>query len=260
MDGPQVRVFDQIADAYDQQVPFFSTFGRRLAVWAGIRPGDRVLDVACGRGAIAIPAREATGTDGVVVAVDASSAMVAATATTASGIGFAVMDARRLALADAAFDVVTCGFALHFIADPRRVLAEARRVLRPGGLLAWSRPAKSDDGGRWAFYDDLVARYEPLTDPAQRFPTTSEPVEQLAADIGFHDIEHVHAQVHLALPDPAAFWAWHQAHGAHALWLALPDDARQSFRRELFDGLENLHATGGIVLDSGARFTRARRP
>jgi ubiquinone/menaquinone biosynthesis C-methylase UbiE len=254
-----VRVFDQVADVYDQQVPFFTTFGTRLAAWAGIRPGDRILDMACGRGAVAVPAREATGPGGVVVAMDASPAMVAAAAAaTVSGIKFAVMDARRLAVADAVFDVVTCGFALHFIAEPRRVLAEVHRVLRPGGMLAWSQPAKADDDGRWAFYADLVARYEPLADPARRIHTTPEPVEQVAIEIGFGDIEHVHEQVHLPLPDPEAFWAWHQSHGAHALWLALPEAARRSFRRELLDGLTRMHAHGGIVLDRAARFTRVR--
>jgi ubiquinone/menaquinone biosynthesis C-methylase UbiE len=257
--GPQVRIFDQVAQVYDQHVPFFATFGSRLAAWAGIRSGDRVLDLACGRGAVAAPARDECGPSGVVVAVDASTAMVAAAQPNLPGVKLAVMDARQLAFSDGLFDVVTCGFALHFVADLPRVLAEVRRVLRPGGKLAWSEAAPADDRGRWRFYADLVARYEPLADPAQRIHTTPEPVDQIATQVGFGDIDYAHEQVHLPLADSEAFWAWHRSHGAHALWLALPDAAREAFRRDLFAGLTHMHAAGGIVLDRGARFTSAVR-
>ena len=259
MNGSQARFFDQVADVYDQQVPFFATFGVELATWATIQPGDRVLDIACGRGAVAGPAHVATGVGGSVIAIDASTAMVTAAAAAVPGVRFAVMDAHHLALPNTAFDVVTCGFALHFLDHPHRVLTEIWRVLRPGGLFAWSEPAQADDDIRWHFYTELIARYEPQADPARRIHVSNRPVAQVATETGFTGLEQTHVQVHLPLAHPDDFWAWHQPHGAHALWLALPDHARESFRRELFDGLDHLHATGGIVLDRGASLNRVRR-
>ncbi|MFC7483081.1 hypothetical protein ACFQX7_28030 [Luedemannella flava] len=66
--------------------------------------------------------------------------------------------------------------------------------------------------------------------------------------------------MHLPLPNPEAFWAWYQSHGVHALWLALPEAAREAFRHELFDGLSQMQSADGIVLDHAARSIRARRP
>lgn len=54
-------VFGRAAAAYDSVIPFFARFGERLVERAGIQPGDRVLDVGCGRGAALFPAAERTG-------------------------------------------------------------------------------------------------------------------------------------------------------------------------------------------------------
>jgi hypothetical protein len=54
------RLFDELAGEYDQHVPFFATFGRELAAWCGLRPRQRALDMAAGRGAVAGPAARAS--------------------------------------------------------------------------------------------------------------------------------------------------------------------------------------------------------
>lgn len=46
----------RLSDEYDQHVPFFAAFGRALVAWCELQPGQRVLDIAAGRGAIADPA------------------------------------------------------------------------------------------------------------------------------------------------------------------------------------------------------------
>ena len=56
------RVYDDVADVYDTTgVEFFTPLGRRLVEQAGMREGERVLDIGCGRGAVLLPAAEAVG-------------------------------------------------------------------------------------------------------------------------------------------------------------------------------------------------------
>ncbi len=56
-----LRLFDELAGEYDQHIPFFAPFGRDLVAWCDLRPGQRVLDIAAGRGAVTGPAAQAVG-------------------------------------------------------------------------------------------------------------------------------------------------------------------------------------------------------
>lgn len=158
------RLFDDLAAEYDQHLPFFATFGRELVSWCELRPGRHVLDLATGRGAVAVPAALAVGAEGRVLAIDSAPTMVRALAADHGDLpqlSAQVMDAYRLALPDSSFDVVTCGFTLHFLEDTPRALAEAHRVLKPGGLLAFSGPGRGirhDD--RWDFLGELFAEMD----------------------------------------------------------------------------------------------------
>ncbi len=114
-----------------------------LLAAAAPRPGEQVLDVACGTGLVAFAAARAVGSGGAggaVLGVDLSGAMVEAARQRAlssgqANAGFARMDAEDLALPDASFDVVLCALGLMYLPDPAQALREMRRVLRPGGRL-----------------------------------------------------------------------------------------------------------------------------
>jgi len=103
--------------------------------------GERVLDVACGTGALALRCAQAVGAEGRVLGVDLSGRM-AAEATRrarAAGVGhvtFARMDAERLDVDDASVDVALCAFGLMYVPDPAQAIAEMHRVVRPGGRVA----------------------------------------------------------------------------------------------------------------------------
>ena len=104
--------------------------------------GQRVLDVASGRGAVLFPCAERVGQTGEVVGVDLADEMVRATNADASQRGIParvqVMDAERLDFAEATFDGVLCGFGIMFLPDQMRALGEFRRVMKSGGRLAVS--------------------------------------------------------------------------------------------------------------------------
>jgi ubiquinone/menaquinone biosynthesis C-methylase UbiE len=134
--------FNATAADYDAGAGAFAHFGRRLVDIAAIAPGNRVLDVASGRGAVLFPAAEKAGASGDALGIDLAEEMVRITNEAAARSGLRprvrVMDAERLDFPDAAFDRVLCGFGIMFFPDQARALGEFRRVLKPGGRLAVS--------------------------------------------------------------------------------------------------------------------------
>jgi ubiquinone/menaquinone biosynthesis C-methylase UbiE len=136
------RQFNTVAADYDAGPGCFAHFGRQLAIAAKIHPGQRVLDVASGRGAVLFPCAERVGQLGEVAGVDLAEEMASATNTEAAERGISarvqVMDAEHLDFADETFDRVLCGFGIMFFPDQLRALSEFRRVLKPKGWLAVS--------------------------------------------------------------------------------------------------------------------------
>ncbi|MBV8087225.1 MAG: methyltransferase domain-containing protein [Chloroflexi bacterium] len=107
----------------------------RCAEVAEPAPGTEVLDVGCGTGLVT-RALAATAPDGHVVGVDISEAMLLqAQQVVTPAVSLLQMDARDLYLQNEAFDLVTLCQVLSYLVDAPRVLAEIRRVLRPGGRL-----------------------------------------------------------------------------------------------------------------------------
>jgi arsenite methyltransferase len=112
---------------------------RRLAARLDLRPAQRVLDVASGRGTTALLLAREYGAE--VTGVDLSAANVALASGAAQGAGlagqvrFEVGDAERLPVASRSFDVVVCECAFCTFPDKPTAAAELARVLRPGGRL-----------------------------------------------------------------------------------------------------------------------------
>ncbi len=116
----------------------FTHWADRVVARAGLQAGMSLVDVACGTGIVARRAAEQLGPGASVVGIDREPAMVEHARGIAAGIDWRVGDAHELPFADASFDRVTCGFGLMFFGDRVRALAEMRRVVRPGGVVAVS--------------------------------------------------------------------------------------------------------------------------
>jgi len=137
------RLFDRTSKSHDLVGGLFGHFGSLLAESVGLRPGDRVLDLAAGTGASLVPAARLVGTKGHVVGVDLAPGMVSELDRIIERAGIEnavalVADAEELPFGDGTFDAVLCGFGLFFFPDPDRGLKEACRILRPGGAIALS--------------------------------------------------------------------------------------------------------------------------
>jgi demethylmenaquinone methyltransferase/2-methoxy-6-polyprenyl-1,4-benzoquinol methylase/phosphoethanolamine N-methyltransferase len=134
------------ARLYDLGVNFLS-FGwasslrRRAVELAGLAPGERVLDVGCGPGRLAILAGAAVGPAGEARGIDPSPEMIALARENAARAGsaarFEIAAIEALPYPDGRFDAILSTMMLHHLPDAlkRRGLAEVLRVLRPGGRL-----------------------------------------------------------------------------------------------------------------------------
>jgi demethylmenaquinone methyltransferase / 2-methoxy-6-polyprenyl-1,4-benzoquinol methylase len=131
-------MFDRIAPVYDvmNRVMTVGLDGRwrRLAAEAAVRPGDALLDGACGTGDLALAGAKAGASH--VTGLDFSERMLERARRKSTQIEWVRGDLLALPFDDASFDAATVGFGVRNVADLEQALAELRRVLRPGGRLA----------------------------------------------------------------------------------------------------------------------------
>jgi ubiquinone/menaquinone biosynthesis C-methylase UbiE len=114
---------------------------------AALKPGERVLDIACGTGLVSCRAADAVGSGGEVVGTDISEEMIKKCIETAAQKGFSNatfrrMEAEKLDLDDASFDAVLCGLGMMYVTDFAGSIREMFRVTRPGGRAVsavWGR-------------------------------------------------------------------------------------------------------------------------
>jgi 2-polyprenyl-3-methyl-5-hydroxy-6-metoxy-1,4-benzoquinol methylase len=134
---------DELAVTYESPIPYKRWFyGRRFeAVMEALnaQSGDNVLEVGCGSGYYTRALVEAGAR---VTATDLSPAYVEQARGLAPGAEFSVEDAQRLSFEDESFDRVLMTEVVEHVPEPARAVAEAARVLRPGGLLALSTPSR----------------------------------------------------------------------------------------------------------------------
>src|SRR5262249_46338280 len=138
------QVSGTAAEFYERYVRLImEPWVRCLVDVAALRPAEHALDVACGTGFVARLAADRVAPDGRVVGIDLNAGMIerarkASTAARGTTIEWRTGDAIALPFENAAFDVVLCQQGVQFFPDRVKGLREMRRVLRPGGRLAFT--------------------------------------------------------------------------------------------------------------------------
>jgi len=128
--------FEVAASAYDAFMGRYSRLlAPQMADFARIEPGQRVLDVGCGPGALTTVLIERVGAENVS-AVDPSEQFAAAARERHPGVDVQRASAEELPFEDHTFDAAIAQLVVHFMADPVRGLEEMARVARAGGVVA----------------------------------------------------------------------------------------------------------------------------
>jgi SAM-dependent methyltransferase len=173
-----------------------------------------VLDVCCGSGGSALPAAEAVGPRGKVVAVDLAERLVQLGEAKARGKGlgnieFRAEDMLALGYPDANFDVAVCAFGIFFVPDMVAATKELWRMLRSGGRLAittWGpdlfEPANS------AFWEAIRAERPDLLkgfNPWERISTPAG-LREMFGEAGIADVETVAEAGSHPISSPDDWW------------------------------------------------------
>lgn len=249
--------WDATVDAYDRVwSPFFARFAADALRLAGVRAGQRVLDVAAGPGTLAVLAAR-MGAE--VVATDFAPAMIERLQHRVAEAGVAnvtaeVMDGQALSLPDGSFDVACSQFGLIFFPDRGAGFRELYRVLRPGGTAAvvtWSEiPRVRPVAGL------LQAVRRALPDwPAPASPpvaSISDPtvLEREMREAGFGQVA-VHTVTHAwTVPTPDA--AWGALQGSSPVFPTFSAAERETVRPAYVAMLRDEFGDGPVRLDSEA--------
>ncbi len=267
MTGPGqriVEVFDRAADTYDNVgVPWFQPIARGLVEQLAVQPGERVLDVGCGRGAALLPLARAVGESGSVLGIDLSPNMIALTSADVAGmphVRLDVADAAAPGLTTGAFDVVASSLVLFFLPDPAAAVRTWADLLAPTGRMGVTTFGPQDP--RWNAVEAVFKPYLPaaMTDARTsgvRGPFASdEGVEDLLRGAGLQHVRTATHTIEATFDDPEHWITFSWSHGQRAMWEAVPEAEQPDVRRQLMSTLEPLRGDDGkIRLAQGIRHT-----
>ncbi len=194
------------ADAYDRYMGRYSRLlSKQLADFAGVRSGQRVLDVGCGPGALTAELVERVGASSVA-AVDPSAPFVAAARERHPGVEVSEASADQLPFPDRTFDAALAQLVVHFMPDPDKGLAEMARVTRRDGVIAACVWDHAGSLGPLSLFWRPARELDPEVDDESGLPGVREGhLAELFDAAGLHDIEETVLWVSV---EHATFDAW----------------------------------------------------
>jgi SAM-dependent methyltransferase len=234
------------------------------------RPGERVLELACGPGGAGLAAAQRVAPDGEVVLSDVAAEMTAIAAARAAARGLTnvstrVLDLEDIEQPDASYDVVLCREGLMFATDPARAAREIRRVLAPGGrfaLAVWGPRERNPWLG--VVFDAVSAQTgAPVPPPGVPGPFSLGDPDRLAGLLRDAELADV---VVSELPVPLraeSFEEWWTRTCALAgpmarVLAALPEAGVQALRARARDAVRPYETRGGLELPGVALVAAGR--
>ena len=242
--------FNVSADAYLRFMGRYSEpLAAQFADLAGVRHGQRLLDVGCGPGALTAELAGRAGPE-AVSAVEPSGSFAAAARERLPGVDVRQAAAEQLPFGGAAFDAALAQLVVHFMADPVAGLREMGRVTRPGGVVAACVWDHAGGRGPLSAFWQAVRELDPGADDESNLAGVREGhLAQLFAQAGLDAVQVTTLTVRVR---QAGFEAWWETFtlgvGPAGAYLAsLPvagrDELRERCRRQLPEGPFEVSAT-----------------
>jgi len=268
------RLFDAVSDTYDQVgVDFFGPISEGLVDVLDPRPGERALDLGCGRGATLFPIARRLGPSGFALGGDLSPRMVAQADALADEAGLAnvevrVLDAQEPELDGAAaqgFDLLSASLVLFFLPAPADAVARWRPLATPGGRVGVSTFGPPDE--TWDRIDQL---FQPYLPPQFRDARTTGKVgpfesdagvEELFTQAGWVDVHSTAGAYPVRFEDPDHWYRFTMSTGQRGFWQLTPEAERPRVRDEAYRILRGAAAEdGSVTFTQRVRYTVARNP
>lgn len=246
--------FAVAGDKYDRFMGRYSReLAPRLIEFAGVEPGMAVVDVGCGPGPLTERLVERVGA-GNVAAADPSEPFAAAAAERTPGADVRQAAAEELPWEDDRFDAALSQLVVNFMRDADAGVAEMRRVVRAGGVVAACTWSYADDMQMLRGFWDAARRLDsdaPDEGTTMRYRSTEE-LDELWRRVGLTDVETDHLSVETGYTGFDDLWEpFTYGVGPAGAYLAqLDPEQRDRVRAELFKGLGE--PTGPFTLSATA--------
>lgn len=248
-------LFDLVAPTYDQVgVDLFQPIAHRLVDLLQPRPGDRAVDLGCGRGALTLPLAHAVGPGGTVLACDVSPAMVEAARQAAAGLPQVTvehLDAADPGLSPRSADIVAASLVIFFLPDPADALHRWVEALARGGRLGLTTFGAQDEV--WKSVDALFDPYLPAdmldarTSGARGPFGSSEATSDLLRSTGLTEVETLVEPLTVSFDDPEMWRRWTMSVGQRRMWGFVPDEERPELFTRATALLEAARGEGGLI-------------
>ncbi|MGO8948654.1 MAG: class I SAM-dependent methyltransferase [Ktedonobacterales bacterium] len=238
--------YNAAADHFDDNpLAFWDRAGRETVVRMRLPTGARVLDVACGSGASALPAAERVGPGGAVLGIDLADQLLALGRAKAAARGlaqleFQVGDMEHLEFPADSFDAIICIFGIFFVTDMEGLVAALWDLVRPGGQLAittWG--PRMFEPGSTLFWHAVQRERPDLYRVFNPWDRITEPgaLSQLLQAGGIGKVEIVPEDGIQVLRTPEDFWTIALGSGYRGTIEQLGLDIRERVRQATLAGL-----------------------
>jgi len=261
-----ISVFDRVASGYDNPSQrFFPFCGDRLISKLKPAPGSKLLDIATGTGAVALPAAQAILPTGHVQAIDLSEVMLDKAfhnlqRAGLNNIDFHIMDGEKLDFKRDYFDYITCSFGLFFFDDVLAGLKEWHRVLKPAATIMLTSFSPN------AFHPLADIFRQNMQDYGIEIPETSwqrlktpDECQSLLEQAGFSDINIEVEQMGYHLNGINDWWELVTHTAFRGLVDQLESAQRAEFQIKHQNNINELVTEKGIWLDIETIFTSGKK-